>query len=55
MLFSAQERNLRVQIPLARTSLKAPATRALRADSGRAKIPKGVRFAAASLLFHIKP
>ncbi len=29
MLVSAQERNLRVQIPLARTSLKAPASRAL--------------------------
>jgi hypothetical protein len=29
MLFSAQERNLRAQIPLARKSLKEPATRAL--------------------------
>jgi len=29
MLFSAQERNLRMQIPLARRSLKAPAARAL--------------------------
>jgi hypothetical protein len=29
MLVGAQERNLRVQIPLARTSLKAPAARAL--------------------------
>jgi hypothetical protein len=29
MLFSAQERNLRMQILLLRTSLKAPAARAL--------------------------
>jgi len=47
MLVSAQERNLRVQIPLAQRSLKAPAARA-HADSGRAKIPKGGRFAAAA-------
>jgi len=53
MLVSAQERNLRVQIPLAQRSLKAPAARA-RADPGRAKIPEGARCAAAALLFHIR-